>query len=80
MRAHLPAGIIDDFKDFLESTGVRRMDVEEHDGHFGDYTINRDGQLIDFKNVEMAPPSGVMGINYSRCGLILLADSSSADY
>ncbi|TFK72410.1 hypothetical protein BDN72DRAFT_749459, partial [Pluteus cervinus] len=73
-RQRLPPEVIKDFDDFLRSNNMRRMDghgtmvpdgTAIH-GH-GTYTIRLpDGEELTFHDVELAPPSGAIGYNYSR--------------
>ncbi|TFK59493.1 hypothetical protein BDN72DRAFT_734678, partial [Pluteus cervinus] len=73
-RQRLPSEVIKDFDDFLHSNNMRRMDghgtmvpegTTTH-GH-GNYTIRLlNGEEMTFHDVELAPPSGALGYNYSR--------------
>ncbi|KAH9912790.1 hypothetical protein B0H21DRAFT_659601, partial [Amylocystis lapponica] len=66
MKARLPGEVMDDFEAFFERTGMCRMDTEQGKTAYGDYTIQKGEHLINFKHVEMAPPSGMFGGNYAR--------------
>lgn len=71
MRARLPEEIISDFDNYLQATGLKRMDGNgqmgaEHGRRWGTYSIAAGQNCFDFHNVELAPPTGVFGQNYSR--------------
>jgi hypothetical protein len=67
-RMQLPAEVIKDFDDYLTDSEIFRMDPSgrKQKGEKGAYTICDEGEPITFQNVEMAPPAGVVGANYTR--------------
>lgn len=40
-------------------------------GDKGVYIVQTDGRKVEFHNVELAPPSGILGINYARFAYFL---------
>lgn len=75
-KGTLPAPIIDDFHSFFEREDMLRMnpaagaaeDFASGKNHrvTGDYSIQIGDEKFVFKNVELAPPSGVFARNYAR--------------
>lgn len=66
-RSWLPEQIIKDFDDFMVKSGILAMGSVN--GTNGDYTAQvGDGTHI-FNDVQLAPPQGVMAVNYARYGL-----------
>ncbi|KAJ3991517.1 hypothetical protein F5050DRAFT_1716023 [Lentinula boryana] len=62
-----PSAVIDDFKQFMEQTGLISMDPKEFSRQGGsEYMVNYEGSNITFKGVDMAPPSRVLVQNYAR--------------
>ncbi|KAJ3746576.1 hypothetical protein DFH05DRAFT_1607390 [Lentinula detonsa] len=62
-----PSVVIDNFKRFMEQTGLISMDPKEFSEQGGSgYTVNYKGSNITFKGVDMAPPSGVFMQNYAQ--------------
>ncbi|KAJ3980249.1 hypothetical protein F5890DRAFT_1477873 [Lentinula detonsa] len=73
-----PSVVIDNFKRFMEQTGLISMDPKEFSEQGGSgYTVNYKGSNITFKGVDMAPPSGVFMQNYARHGLQCCASSNA---
>ncbi len=69
-QAWLPAEIIADFDEFLDTIGILAMDSNRRLPMLdGDYEATVDGLTYEFNNVRLAPPQGVMAVNYSRYGL-----------
>ncbi|KAG2081606.1 hypothetical protein BD769DRAFT_1783953 [Suillus cothurnatus] len=65
----LPQEIIDDFNEFLKANNLCRMDKEANptSSALGRYVVGvGEGSYYEFNKVEMAPPAGVFGWNYSR--------------
>ena len=70
MRKKIPDEVIADFDCFMKETGMPRMGglgTTGADASKGEYEVYADGNPFVFDNVELAPPSGVIGQNYSRC-------------
>ncbi|KAH9834910.1 uncharacterized protein C8Q71DRAFT_710792, partial [Rhodofomes roseus] len=68
--AQLPAELLDDLHSYLETNGFPRMDANgaigtSEDGR-GEYYVQRGEDTIVFCHEKLAPPSGVMGVNYAR--------------
>jgi hypothetical protein len=61
----LPSEILDDLHAFAE-----RIPALNHEkvtlNRQGSYSINLYGQTFSFKNVQLAPPSLMIGTNYAR--------------
>jgi hypothetical protein len=70
LKMQLPNEIIADFDNYLTTSGIYRMDPlgKKKKGKVkGAYTILDDGENpIVFHDVELAPPSGFFGTNYTR--------------
>jgi hypothetical protein len=67
IRQQLPGEIIDDFKDWLRDEEMVRMDtLGSQASTHGVYTVDAGREKCEFHKVEMAPPSGVFGTNYTR--------------
>ena len=79
----LPREIIGSFHTFFEENDMLHMnpadgaakDFANGENHLvtGDYTIQIGDEKFVFKNVELAPPSGVFGRNYARLAFTFLA-------
>ena len=66
-RTHLPEDVIKDFDDFFKETEVPRMDSSGNkSGSHGTYTVSDTKYEHTFNGVEMPPPCGYFGVNYSR--------------
>ena len=66
-RSWLPPKIIADLDDFMTRTGILAMGSDQqHAPHDGDYEATIGGLLCKFSDVRLAPPQGVMAVNYSR--------------
>ncbi len=65
MRKKLPEDIIADFDNFMQEGGMPRMGGNGT-AVKGSYNVDIAGNDFTFHNVELAPPSGVIGQNYSR--------------
>ncbi|KAF5380244.1 hypothetical protein D9757_008252 [Collybiopsis confluens] len=67
VRALGPVGAVQDMENFLEESGIYRMDTGAlYEDCKGAYTIEADGVPMRFADAHMAPPSGVMARNYCR--------------
>ncbi|GLB45835.1 hypothetical protein LshimejAT787_3200060 [Lyophyllum shimeji] len=69
VRSRLPKEVINDFDTFLTQLGIRRMDGSGQmasEGSSGTYSVVLGDATFDFHNVELAPPAGIFGQNYSR--------------
>ncbi|KAG6836217.1 hypothetical protein H0H93_010134 [Arthromyces matolae] len=80
MKSQVPSEIIQDFDDYIESINIDRMDrghcavgstnvvIRRSSTTDGKETlgVSVEGQSFEFHNVELAPPAGVIGQNYSR--------------
>ncbi|TFY51964.1 hypothetical protein EVJ58_g10279, partial [Rhodofomes roseus] len=69
MRARLPDELLESCDAYLAENGFCRMDGNRtmgagSDGR-GSYFVQKGGQVIEFQNEELAPPAGVMGVNYA---------------
>ena len=72
-RAWLPSEIIDNFDKFMMETKMSAMDGNHHLPSIdGDHEVTINGLTIKFDNVRLAPPQGVMAVNYSRYDYALL--------
>lgn len=69
MRNIFPPEIVIDFDTFVVGSGIPRMNG---DGCLpeGTYHVCIKGLTFPFRDVELAPPGGVIGQNYSRCALL----------
>ncbi|KAH9829416.1 uncharacterized protein C8Q71DRAFT_718190, partial [Rhodofomes roseus] len=70
MRAVLPAELLADYEQYLETNGFPRMDANGTmgagaDGR-GEYYVQKGSDTIVFRHEKLAPPAGVMGTNYAR--------------
>ncbi|TFY50971.1 hypothetical protein EVJ58_g10807, partial [Rhodofomes roseus] len=70
MRAVLPAELLADYEQYLETNGFPRMDANGMmgagaDGR-GEYYVQKGSDTIVFRHEKLAPPAGVMGTNYTR--------------
>lgn len=80
MCSVLPDEVLDDSKQFVADNGLPRMDPDnplvtlpplekgtaDNVHPTGKYSVEIDGDTFEFYNVELAPPAGVAGKNYSR--------------
>jgi hypothetical protein len=67
-RAWLPAEIIEDITQYMGKTKIPSMDASRSlSSRTGAYTVIADGAKFEFSNVDLAPLTGVMARNYSRC-------------
>lgn len=66
-RMQLPDEVMDDFNKYFIESGIVRMDPsgQRQEVATGEYTI-LDASPIMFNDVELAPPSGFFGANYTR--------------
>lgn len=77
LRNRVPGSIIKDTTDFCNSIGIYRMDGGKRlSSSEGTYMLEVDGIPIEFHNVELAPPTGVFGVNYSRYFQLMRQNSS----
>ncbi|KAF8837794.1 hypothetical protein BDN67DRAFT_908634 [Paxillus ammoniavirescens] len=71
-KTHLPDEVLDDFDDFLQSKQMVRMGGDPTAcsiGSTGEYALGVGPEgSVSFKNVELAPPTGVFAHNYCRVG------------
>lgn len=71
-QAWLPSEIISDFDEFMKETEILAMDGNRRlPTTDGDYEAAINGLTFKFDNVRLAPPQGVMAVNYSRYGHLL---------
>ena len=67
LRNQLPDEVIGDFEAWLKANKMLRMDTLGTQGKIkGIYTVEVGDDSFDFHDVNMPPPSGVYGVNYSR--------------
>ena len=67
LRNQLPEEVIEDFDAWLQRTQMIRMDaIGSQDSVWGPYTVKCGDNPFIFHDVEMPPPSGVVGVNYTR--------------
>ena len=70
-RRRLPDELSDDLVTWLVKTGIYRMNKDVVQGireqtHSGEIELDIGGNSFTFPWAELAPPSGLMGANYSR--------------
>lgn len=80
MLSVLPSEVVEDFKQFIGDNGLPRMDPDnplatlpplskgnaQNEHPTGTFSVTIGDDVFEFHNVELAPPSGVVGDNYSR--------------
>ncbi|KAI0349787.1 hypothetical protein OH77DRAFT_1577594 [Trametes cingulata] len=67
IRARLPGTITTDWVDFLRDNGLPAMDAGiGMGGVTGDYAIRFGDEEVIFHEAELAPPTGLLHLNYSR--------------
>ena len=71
IRRRLPDEVSDDLVTWLAESGIYRMNKEAVQGlreqsDVGEIELEIDEHTFDFQWAELAPPSGVMAVNYSR--------------
>lgn len=67
LRNQLPAEVNGDFEAWLGTTQILRMDtLGSKTSDEGTYTVKYGGDKFEFHGVDMPPPSGVFGTNYTR--------------
>jgi hypothetical protein len=67
LHNRVPSGIIKNTTEFFDSIGIYRMDGGKRlSSSKGTYMLEVDGIPVEFHGVELAPPSGVFGMNYAR--------------
>jgi hypothetical protein len=67
LRNQLPKEVIADLESWLEEKNMVRMDTKgAQDSAKGAYTVKSGGDSYVFHGVDMPPPSGYFGTNYSR--------------
>lgn len=80
MRSVLPTGVLNDFNGFVQVHRLPRMDPDDplstlppitegpakNELPEGTYNVSIQGNVFKFHHVELAPPGGVIGCNYSR--------------
>ncbi|KAI0353733.1 hypothetical protein OH77DRAFT_585922 [Trametes cingulata] len=67
IRARLPEAISTDWIDFLRSNGLPAMDAGIGTEELtGDYVIQFGDDKVTFHEAELAPPTGLLNLNYSR--------------
>jgi hypothetical protein len=75
-RNQLPPEVIADFDKYLTSSGITRMNpLGRKNKKMGAYTICDDEESVEFFNIELAPPAGVVGVNYTRYACSSLEDT-----
>lgn len=68
LRNQLPGEVNGDFESWLQENQMLRMDTKGSQTRVqGVYTVKYGDDLFVFNGVDMPPPSGVFGTNYSRC-------------
>lgn len=68
IRARLPWVITADWVDFLRSNSLPAMDAGVGmEGNMGAYTVRWGEYDVTFDEAELAPSTGLLNINYSRC-------------
>jgi hypothetical protein len=67
IRNQLPAEINTDFEEWLKDNDLLRMDtLGSQDVTKGVYTVKCGDDVFEFHGVDMPPPSGMFGVNYTR--------------
>jgi hypothetical protein len=67
LRNQLPGEVNHSFEEWLEKTQIVRMDtMGSQDSTEGAYTVKYGEDVYEFHGVDMPPPSGVFGTNYTR--------------
>ena len=67
LRNQMPEEVIGDFDEWLNRHEMVRMDtLGSQDSAEGTYTVGHGDMKFEFHGVEMPPPSGVIGTNYTR--------------
>lgn len=75
VRTIAPEEVVEDFENFLRTSGISRMDARGNLPHNpetgrGDYRIDLpNGLSFTFHGAELAPPAGICARNYARCVL-----------
>ena len=68
LRKQMPNEVNEDFNKWLTSKEMVRMDTKgSQESVKGVYTVKCGGDLFTFHDVDMPPPSGCFGTNYTRC-------------
>jgi hypothetical protein len=66
-QALLPPEVIQDFRNFIDDSGIYRMDPSAATGNPAQqYEVLTEEGPVLFRNAEMAPPCGVFARNYAR--------------
>ncbi|KAK8015794.1 hypothetical protein PG991_008682 [Apiospora marii] len=63
LKSRLPDEIIQDYENAIADSGAPRMDMERADKNF---SFPFHGKSVTFNDLDLAPPSGLCSINYSR--------------
>ena len=67
LRNQLPKEINEDFEAWLQGAQMVRMDtMGSQDSTQGTYTVKYGEDKFEFHGVDMPPPSGAFGTNYTR--------------
>ena len=67
LQNQLPHEIIDNFESWLQENNMVRMDTTgAQDSEQGVYIVKYGEESYEFHGVNMPPPSGVFGTNYTR--------------
>ena len=67
LKNQLPGEIIGNFEAWLQENKMMRMHtMGMQDSVQGDYSVKCGEDTFTFHGVDMAPPSGVFGVNYAR--------------
>lgn len=67
IRNQLPAEINKDFEKWLKENEMVRMDtMGSQEGTQGFYSVKCGDDIFTFNKVDMPPPSGMFGVNYTR--------------
>ena len=67
LQNQLPTEVNSDFEAWLQKSQIVQMDTTgSHGSTQGTYTVKYGGDTFEFHGVDMPPPSGVFGTNYTR--------------
>jgi hypothetical protein len=74
LRYRLPREVLNDYDKFFTTTLVPAMNASKHPqlDRTGDYVIRAGNHEFKFSDAELAPPSGLMVQNYTRCAARLV--------
>jgi hypothetical protein len=71
IRKRLPPVVTDDLVAWLNQTSIPRMNKDvllglADESDIGEIELDIGGAIFNFREAELAPPSGAMAANYSR--------------